>query len=169
MNLKRNTGKYMAAILTAALLFVTAGCSTPEYTGTRLGPAIDNVLNLMIATELGCEAGQMCTNLAGPAIQLAGNPTQLIPACQDIRCQNGHGAIMYRSIEGGPLTMTVSGGGVVKQTKDIILEIPADGYPMYVWIGDYGTKVVVVSEEMACTGQRDDFKRKFPIPNSCND
>lgn len=168
MNFKRITGKYIAAIQMTALMVVTAGCSTPQATGTRINPAIDNVLNLMIATELGCASGQMCTNLSGPAIELNGGLTQLISACPDIRCQNGHGAIMYRSVEGGPLTLSVSGGGVVKQKTDVILDIPADGFPMYVWIGDFGKQIVVVSEETACAGQREDFKRKFPIPNICN-
>ena len=157
---------YSAALLSGVLVFASACASST--TVSRIAPAADGSLNLIIITEYGCESGQMRANFSGPGISLNGNDVRLIGACNDQRCQRGHGAVIFRSIRAGSLTIRAAGGRTLPQNTDLTLQITESGGPHYIWVGDFGRVVRQVTREEACSGVSSDFTRGFPIPNGCS-
>ncbi len=46
-------------------------------------------------------------------------------------------------------------------------EVRISEAPTFVWISLRGSQIETVTKDDACRGQREDFKRPFPVPDLC--
>lgn len=147
------------------------GCANhcPSCHATPVNPRPDNSTNLLIITQYNCPVGQWCSYWTGPQIWVNGNPLALDAACPEKTCQNGHGSIAELSVNEELAAIDVLGGKFPPRwIVDFEVKISSGSNPVFIWVADFGRKIEVVTKELACQGERPDFKRKFPIPDACN-